>query len=536
MGAGLVLLLGGVEQQLGVGGLGAAAAQPGGGLKRPHAHMQRKAAGVQHDAGQKGLGLQRGDVALAGHELQQFADQLAGAGSVRLVVEQDGVVDMPHRHAVMVDDHHPLAFFVDLLAFQQAFLVGVHDDQQRFGGDDLVGLLRLDEVVALARFIEQLDQLAGQRGAAAYRDDRGHAAHLADAQHADGRADGVQVAHAVAHDQHAVALADLVLQSVCNDAATHMAALFDAVGDAAEKFETVDGLDGGLIAAAAQRDIDALAGHVLALGQRFAAMAYADGNGQHTAGMQRADLVQDVEAVLDHAADVPLLHHRDVAAVGDPAQKPGGLADVLLQQAVDGLLLVGLLRILHVGKQLVVAVDDDDHVGRAAGGVLVQGIFIEGIVHQIDDAGAVGRGAGAGVSGKAESVGRDVLAVGPGADRQIQPRQHLADGGHDGVLAGKHLLLKVCIIPQDRMPRQEQHRDGQLGQRILHLAAAEHVAAQVLCDKRADAPPVGRHQKDRRRQHDHRRQQPLGRVQRHRHGQRGAAHHQQQDDGPGIQT
>ena len=315
-----------------------------------------------------------------------------------------------------------------------------------------------------------------------------------------------------------------------------MAALFDAVGNAAEKLEAVQRLDGGLVAAAAQRDVDALAGHVLALGQRFAAVADADGDGQHTAGMQRADLVQDVEAVLDHAADVPLLHHRDVAAVGHPAQKAGGLADVLLQQAVDGLLLVGLLRVLHVGEQLVVAVNDDDHAGGAAGGVLVQGVFIEGIVHQVDDAGAVAGGAGAGVGGEPEAVGRDVLPVGAGTDGQVQPRQQLADGRHDRVPPGQHLLLKAGIIPQNGMAGQEQHRDGQLGQRILHLAAAKHVAAQVLGDEGAEPPPVGDHQQDGRRQHHHRRQQPLGRIQRHRHRQRGAAHQQQQQDGAGIQT
>ena len=49
------------------------------------------------------------------------------------MVEQQRPIDVPHRHAVVVDDDDALAFFVDLLAFQQAHLVGVHHDQQRVG-------------------------------------------------------------------------------------------------------------------------------------------------------------------------------------------------------------------------------------------------------------------------------------------------------------------------------------------------------------------------------------------------------------------
>ena len=129
---------------------GAAAAQPGGSLKGAHTHMQRKAAGVQHDAGQQGLGFQRGDVILFGQELQQFTHQFAGTGGVRLVVEQQRVVDMADRHAVVIDDNNALALFVDFLAFQQALLVGIHHDQQRAGRDNIQRLVRRDEVVSLA--------------------------------------------------------------------------------------------------------------------------------------------------------------------------------------------------------------------------------------------------------------------------------------------------------------------------------------------------------------------------------------------------
>ena len=44
------------------------------------------------------------------------------------MVDQRRVVNVAHRHAVMVDDDDALALFVDLLAFQQALLVGIDDD------------------------------------------------------------------------------------------------------------------------------------------------------------------------------------------------------------------------------------------------------------------------------------------------------------------------------------------------------------------------------------------------------------------------
>ena len=139
-----------LNSSLGVSGLGTAAAQPGGSLKGAHADMQCKAAGVQHDAGQKCLGLQRGDVVFLRHELQKLTHQLAGAGRIGLMADQRRVVDVAHRHAVVVDDETCLHFFVDLLAFQQALLVGIDDDQQRIRRDDVERLIGCDKVVALA--------------------------------------------------------------------------------------------------------------------------------------------------------------------------------------------------------------------------------------------------------------------------------------------------------------------------------------------------------------------------------------------------
>ena len=55
-------------------------------------------------------------------------------------------------------------FFVNLLAFQQALLVGVHYNQQSVRRNDVKGLVGGYEVMPLARVQKCLEQLSGQRG------------------------------------------------------------------------------------------------------------------------------------------------------------------------------------------------------------------------------------------------------------------------------------------------------------------------------------------------------------------------------------
>ena len=189
------------------------------------------------------------------------------------------------------------------------------------------------------------------------------------------------------HDDNAVAALDEVAQRVGNNAAADVAALLDAVGDTAVELKAVNGLNGGLVAAAAQSNVDAFACHLVAFLQGLSAVADTDGQRSQPAGMQRTDLIEDVKALRQHPADVTLLHHCDVAAVRDLAQKAGAAPDVFLQQAVDSLQLLGLLTVLHIVKQLVIAVDDDDETGRAALVVLVERFFIKRIIDEIHKAG-----------------------------------------------------------------------------------------------------------------------------------------------------
>ena len=362
------------------------------------------------------------------------------------MVNQQRVVNVAHRHAVMVNDHHALTLLVDLLAFQQALLVGIHHNEQRLGRDHIQSILRRNEVMALPRFVEGLDQLGCQRGVPVDGNDRRNITQFAHAQRTDGSAHRVQIGHTVAHDDDAVALADQVTQRIGNDAAAHMAALLHTVGYAAVKLETVHRLDGALVAAPAKGDVDAFTGHFLALFQR-PAVAHANGQGGQPTRMQRTDPVKNIKTLLQHHPQVAFLHHRNVAAVGNAAQETVGASDILLQQFVDGLQFPRLFAVLHVIEQFIVAVNHDDQIRRAAGRVFVQCVLIKRIIHQIDHCGTFGAGAGAGVGSKPVIAHRQILPMRAGTHREIQLRQHFLNGIGQPVPLVKNLFPESFIIP-----------------------------------------------------------------------------------------
>ena len=233
---------------------------------------------------------------------------------------------------MVVDDSHLAAFFQYLAALHQTQLVCIHDDTERSLGNDGQSALGVDEVVLLPCRDEGVDEAARQGGVTAHGDDCRHIADLADAQHALGRADGVQVAHPVTHDDHMVSLFDELDQLVGHDAAAHLAALFHAVADTAVEGKAVRGHLGGLVAAAPLRHIQRLNGHVLSLPQGLGPASDADGDGEVHAGVEGADLVQHVVRLDGERRRV------DARMAADHARLRDGLVD-------DELNMV--LRIVH---------------------------------------------------------------------------------------------------------------------------------------------------------------------------------------------
>ena len=137
------------------------------------------------------------------------------------------------------------------------------------------------------------------------------------------------------HDDNGVAALDEVAQRVGNNAAADVAALLDAVGDTAVELKAVNGLNGGLVAAAAQGNVDAFACHLVAFLQGLSAVPTPMDSVVSPPGCSARTLSR-CQSAPPASSGRTLLHHCDVAAVRDLAQKAGAAPDVFLQQAVDG--------------------------------------------------------------------------------------------------------------------------------------------------------------------------------------------------------
>ena len=96
---------------------------------------------------------------------------------------------------------------------------------------------------------------------------------------AHGGAHCVKIGKAVAHDEHAGGLVEKLGQGLRHDTGLDLGAALHRFGLAAEKFQTGALLDGGLVAAASQRQVEGLPRQLVVVGKALAAGAHADGDG-----------------------------------------------------------------------------------------------------------------------------------------------------------------------------------------------------------------------------------------------------------------
>ena len=164
---------------------------------------------------------------------------------------QNGVVDVIRRPAVVIDDRHTRHCLEQRLALHLIGPVRIDDDQQR-------AVVRLDQRVVAGDenpgVFRQRAQLTDKRpGGVVFQieDDAGALALLpAEAHETDRRADGVEVRHAVAHDEHLTGLRDQLRQGACDHARLDLGVALGLLGASAVEREVVAVLDDGLIAAA----------------------------------------------------------------------------------------------------------------------------------------------------------------------------------------------------------------------------------------------------------------------------------------------
>ena len=263
-------------------------------------------------------------------------------------------------------------------------------------------------------------------------------------------------------------------------------------------------------------------------------MAYADGKGEHSAGVQRTHFIQNIKAFFHHPADIPLFHHRNIAAVGHLAQETGRAADVFFQQGVDGLQLVRLLGVLHIVEQLVIAVHPNNQVSRAAGSVFIQRVFVECIVDQKQQCARFAAAAGCGIGRVAVFVNGQVLAVGAGTDGKVNAGHQAVRCSQQGILPRQDLLPEGRIIPHHGAFGNQGSGDGKIRQRILGLAALKVGPAQHIGHK-APQPADAKHRHHQRKHYKQRRcQQPARVAERQRHSQSDARNEQQKDNDKDI--
>ena len=379
----------------------------------------------------------------------------------------------------MVVDHGYLAaFFQNILAFHKAHLICIHHDAQGALGDDGQCVLRVDKVVLLACTAQCIDQAARKGSVTPHRDHRRDIAYFADAQHALGGADGIQIAHAVAHNDYMVGFLDQLYQLVGHDAAAHLAALFHSVAHAAVERKAVRCHFSGLISAAALRHIQCLYGHILSFPQGLGPAANADGQRKVHAGVQRTDLVQHIVAAVCELLHLALFHHSNIAAACHTAQKAAAPADHILQRAVDAFQQAGTLAVQHVTEHIVVAVHQKHQIARTAGFVfrlhLAQGSLL--VQHQQGHALRIAGHRGAVYAPHAVREGQQ-LALLLAALLQIKAGQHLLHAAHQRILPVQQAGAELCIVPQHRLTGKQRGRLRERLQTELQLGAFKTAAA-----------------------------------------------------------
>ena len=437
--------------------VGSLAAQIGGRLKGAHAGFEHEVFGVEHDARQ-----QRVRLRIAERLVVEIADDLtahlAGRGSGGLVAEHQRIIDIVNGAAVVVDHDHALALVVQLRAFERGFEVGVHDDQQCFGGDALDGVLRRDKNMAVQPLIGIIDQHA-RHGGVAVDNDLGVALEgfFHDALHADSGAHAVEVGKAVSHYVHLIGVVDGAADGIGDNAHAHLADLFGRGSGAAEEFVVAVADDRHLVAASAQRHFQRLAGVHLTVARKLGAAAQTDRDRRNVAvGADGADIFEHRKLLGDHFFNVRIPEDHHVAVVAEPfvqavvVHRPA--LDICLNRDEDvGKGLVG------IGVKVLGVVKADECDRRHIGVIFARRLLVIGILDKMADRAALA--AGHDIDGVFLAVERDIhtLAVhdvGDGKAGKIA-----VDAVALGAPAAAEVLAEPRIAP-DNVALLAGDRDG----------------------------------------------------------------------------
>ena len=269
-----------LEELVHLGGVGPGFAQESGGLKGTAAGAHGKALGVQHNAGQQGLGLLALQVAGVQDVLDQLRHQLTGGGGVGIVEAEGGLFDIGGGPAVVVDDHDSGPGVKQLWNLGLFRAVGVHHHQNGVGTGQVKGLIRRHKNPLVLRQGGQLTGLLlGGVGGGGPDGLNGDPFFSGNGAHTGHRPQNVQVGVLVPHDDHLVRAGQQLGKGGGHHPAFHLGAAFGFLGAAAEEEEFSPVPDDHLVAAPAQRHVQGQGGEFVELPGRGAVAAEADGEG-----------------------------------------------------------------------------------------------------------------------------------------------------------------------------------------------------------------------------------------------------------------
>ena len=136
-------------------------------------------------------------------------------------------------------------------------------------------------------------------------------------RHPRRRADTVQVAEFMPHDQNLVRIFNQLRQRICNHTGFDLGPLFNTFGNAAVKFIQRASLDRRLVAAAPQRHIQCLTCRSFAFSKRLFSPTDTDGQGDRQAArLNFSDIIQNRKTTLYDLFQMLFLnHHQELFAV-----------------------------------------------------------------------------------------------------------------------------------------------------------------------------------------------------------------------------
>ena len=270
---------------------------------------------------------------------------------------------------MVIPGHYPLAALQQREILHLIGAVGVDNDEQRMAVRPENRLVRGDDSVAvLLVLIHQLKQGLCRRVRAVEHDLAGRFELARDAADADGSAERVQIRDAVPHDEDAGGILDELAQGVCHDAGFDLGARFDLAAAPAVELEVHAIFEHGLIAAAAERHVDAEHGEVEVL--LIAGAVAPDAHGERGADADGVDdavhaLEQGAELVRAHGGEIAVLENEEIAVaviVTEEAVLPLAPLQELILDLLDEIVA---LAVGQTADELVVVVDDEEGDVRA---------------------------------------------------------------------------------------------------------------------------------------------------------------------------